>query len=105
MKIKLIFSLAIALTFLAAPITQSIAQEKKEKQVFLVVEDMPQFQNKDLKHFNKWVLTQVKYPKEAKQQKITGKVFVEFVVDKDGKVTDAKIKKSVHKLLDEEVLR
>ena len=66
---------------------------------------MPQFEGKDVKHFNKWVMTQVKYPKEALKKGISGKVFASFVVDKDGKVKDVKIKKGVDKLLDDEVLR
>ena len=105
MKIKSILGLAIALTFLLAPHAQTIAQEKSDKQVFLVVEDMPQFQGKDIKHFRNWVMTQVKYPKEALKNGISGKVFAEFVIDRDGQVTDVKIKKGVDKLLDDEVVR
>ena len=105
MKIKLILSLAIAFAFLAAPLSQTFAQDKSEKQVFKVVEDMPQFQGKDLKHFTKWVMTQVKYPKEALKDGISGKVFASFIVSDDGTVKDVKIKKGEHQLLNDEVLR
>jgi periplasmic protein TonB len=36
-----------------------------------------------------------KYPKLAKENGVSGKVFVEFIIDQDGKVTDVTIKKGV----------
>ncbi len=80
-------------------------QKTEEKQVFLVVEDMPQFNNGDIKTFQKWVMENVKYPEAALKKGISGKVFCEFVVEIDGSVEDVKIIKSVDKLLDDEVIR
>ena len=105
MKIRLIFSGILTLIFFSGATVQSFSQDKKETQVFLVVEDMPQFQGKDIKHFNKWVMSNVKYPAEALKDGISGKVFVSFVINSDGTVKDVKIKKGAHKLLDDEVLR
>jgi len=45
------------------------------------------------------------YPAEAKEKKIEGKVFVEFIIEKDGSVTHVKILKSVDPELDEEAVR
>lgn len=53
----------------------------------------------------KWVTSEVKYPDIVKENFITGKVFVQFVIDRGGKVTDVKILKGVHPLLDEEAIR
>jgi len=80
------------------------AQEPAEKMVFKVVEKMPEFPGGTdaLKTF---ISQNVKYPSEAVRDSITGKVFVSFVVDSMGKVTDTKIERSVHSLLDEEALR
>ena len=47
----------------------------------------------------------IKYPKAAQKAGTQGTVYVEFVVGKDGSLSDFKIKKGVDKLLDEEALR
>ena len=52
-----------------------------------------------------YISNNVKYPQIAKEYGIEGKVFVEFVVDKDGSVTDVKILRGVDKNLDAEALR
>ena len=46
-----------------------------------------------------------RYPKEARKQKIEGTVMVQFVVSVDGTVTDVRVTKPVHPLLDEEAVR
>ncbi|MBU1758318.1 energy transducer TonB [Patescibacteria group bacterium] len=53
----------------------------------------------------KYVQKNVSYPQEAKDQGIEGTVYVAFIVKADGTVTDIKIKRSVHELLDAEALR
>ena len=47
----------------------------------------------------------VKYPASARQKKITGRVIIQFVVEKDGSITEAKVMKSVAPELDAEALR
>ena len=47
----------------------------------------------------------IKYPQEAKQQNIQGRVIVFFTVQPDGKVTDAHVDNPVHPLLDAEAIR
>lgn len=86
---------------------QSATQEEvsQDKQIFVVVEEMPQFQGEQAEAFRKYLMLNVKYPELAKKNGISGKVFVQFVVDQQGKVTDAKILRGVHPLLDEEALR
>lgn len=80
-------------------------QGEESSDVFLVVEDMPQFKGGDIKDFQKWVMENINYPEEALKNKISGKVFCDFVIDEQGKVGKIKITRSVHKLLDEEVER
>ena len=46
-----------------------------------------------------------KYPESAKADKEQGKVYVSFVVEQDGKITDIQIKKGVSKSLDAEAAR
>ncbi|MBR8538344.1 TonB family protein [Carboxylicivirga sediminis] len=45
------------------------------------------------------------YPSLAQENGIQGKVYVYFVISKDGEVTNAKVTRSVHQTLDEEALR
>lgn len=53
----------------------------------------------------KWLSENVKYPAEAVEKGIKGKVIVQFVVTKDGKITDAEVARAVDPLLDAEALR
>ena len=55
--------------------------------------------------FNSFILKQVHYPLLAVSRNISGKVVAKFTIDTDGKVGDICILKSVHKLLDKEVIR
>lgn len=49
--------------------------------------------------------TNLVYPEAAQDSIIQGKVFVEFVVEKDGSITNMKILRAVHPLLDAEAIR
>ena len=51
------------------------------------------------------VVAETKYPKKARKKGLTGKVFVEFVVDTDGSVINVAILRGVHPLLDDEAIR
>ena len=72
--------------------------------LYIDVENAPEFPggNDALTNF---IASNVKYPEVAKETGIKGKVFVQFVVSKDGVVKDVAISKGVDKLLDDEALR
>jgi periplasmic protein TonB len=69
------------------------------------VEEQASFQGGDISTFNTWVKGQVRYPYKAVDDRISGKVVVQFSVNREGKIVDVKIIKSVHPLLDSEALR
>ena len=71
---------------------------------FSVVEELPQFPGGPME-LMKWLTRNLKYPKALESQKIQGKVVAEFIVNKDGSVTDVKVVGSLHPLCDNEVLR
>jgi TonB family protein len=73
--------------------------------IFVVVEDMPKFQGGDLLDFRNYILSRIKYPPEALLKNISGTVYVQFVINKNGKLINAKSIKSVSPLLEQEVLR
>jgi len=78
--------------------------EEDDEEFFMVVENMPEFPGGDL-GLMKFIQKNVKYPAIAKEYNITGKVYVSFIVDKLGKVTNVKIVRGVDKNLDAEALR
>ena len=53
----------------------------------------------------KYLQKEMKYPKEAQDKGIQGRVIVQFVVNKDGSICEANVVKSVDPLLDAEALR
>ena len=55
--------------------------------------------------WKKFIASNLKYPKEARKQKIQGSVTFEFTVLKDGKITNPKIIESMNALLDQEAMR
>ncbi len=65
-------------------------REIPENEVFMMVEDMPEFPGGELE-LRKFIAENVEYPEDAKAQKQEGKVFVKFVIDKEGNVRDAEI--------------
>ena len=56
-------------------------------------------------HFYKYIANNFNFTREAIKNNITGKIFVQFVVDKEGKITEAKILKGLGYGLDEEAIR
>jgi len=78
--------------------------QKVIKEQFIVVEEMPQFPGGQVE-LSKWLSDNVKYPGEAVKKKITGNVIVNFIVGKDGKISNTKVEVSVDPLLDAEAVR
>jgi TonB family protein len=72
--------------------------------VFVVVEDMPEFPGGE-EALRNWIAENVKYPVEAAEKGIQGKVYAMFVVEKDGSIGRSKVVRGVFPLLDEEALR
>jgi len=76
----------------------------REEPEFLVVEDMPEFPGGDKAMF-KYIADNINYPKEALKHKIEGRVTIQFVIDEEGNVVDAKVLKGIGYGCDEEALR
>jgi protein TonB len=79
-------------------------EEESDDEFFMVVENMPEFPGGDL-GLMKYIQKNVKYPPIAKEYNITGKVYISFIVDKSGSVTNVKIARGVDKNLDAEAMR
>ncbi len=73
-------------------------EEEEEQEVFVVVEQQPDCGGVAA------LQKKVEYPEFAKKAGIEGRVFVQFVVNEQGKVTNAKVTRGVHKLLNQAAL-
>ena len=73
-----------------------------ESEIFQVVEDMPSFPGGNV---SKWIAKNVKYPVLAMENGIQGKVFIQFVIERDGSITDVKVARGVDASLDKEAVR
>lgn len=79
-------------------------EEIEEQKIFLVVENMPEFQGGEAAMYN-FISKNIEYPRMAKESGISGRVFVTFVVERDGKVTDVQILRGIGGGCDEEAVR
>ena len=79
-------------------------EEVVEEQIFTIVEEMPSFPGGEEELF-KYLGKSIKYPQMAADAGISGVVYVTFVVDKDGKVKDAKVLRGIGGGCDEEAIR
>ena len=77
---------------------------ESNEEIFFVVEEMPEYPGGEMA-LRQYMATAVKYPDDAVKKGIQGKVYVTFVVSKDGTVADAKIARGVDPSLDAEALR
>jgi protein TonB len=69
-------------------------EEVAEEEIFLVVEEDAEFPG-GLEALSKYLAENIKYPQLAKENNITGRVFVSFVVEKDGRVGNIKILRDI----------
>jgi TonB family protein len=77
---------------------------EEDANVFFIVEEMPEFPGGDLA-LRRYISDNLNYPVDAAENGITGKVYVTFLINKDGNVSNASIARGVHPSLDKEALR
>jgi periplasmic protein TonB len=80
-------------------------EEEEEAEIFFIVEDMPDFQGGGQDAFRRYIAENLRYPTIAAESGIQGRVFVQFVVNKDGVVSDATVVRGVDPVLDREAIR
>ena len=69
-------------------------EEEKEDEIFQVVEQDPEYPG-GIEALYKYIQSNIKYPQLAKENNITGRVFVTFVVEKDGSVSNVKAARDI----------
>ncbi|MDD2256412.1 MAG: energy transducer TonB [Bacteroidales bacterium] len=75
-----------------------------DDEIFAVVEEMPSFPGGDAALMS-YISKSIKYPSIAQENGIQGRVICTFVINRDGKVTNAEVIRSVDPSLDKEALR
>lgn len=84
----------------------SDVKKSDNEEVFFIVEDMPTFNDGDPAiEFRKYIAKNLKYPEDAINKEISGRVIVQFAINKNGEVVDPVIVKGVDPLLNDEALR
>lgn len=84
---------------------QQVYEENETEPVsFAYVDDKPEFPGGDM-GLMKYLAENTKYPEIAKENGISGRVFVQFVIDKTGAVTRVKVLRGVDPVLDAEAIR
>jgi TonB family protein len=76
----------------------------EETQIFIVVESMPEFPGGD-KALYKYLADSLHYPRAAIENNIQGRVFVTFIIEKDGSISNVRVLRGIGGGCDEEALR
>ena len=83
---------------------EGLIEEPVEEKPFMIVEQMPQFPGGEAALFE-YLNKNIKYPAMAKENHITGTVYVSFVVKSDGKISDVKVLRGIAGGCSEEAVR
>ncbi|MBQ5496346.1 MAG: TonB family protein [Prevotella sp.] len=81
-----------------------VEEEVVEQEIFQIVEEMPSFPGGEAK-LMEFVAKNIKYPQIARETGIQGRVFVGFVVEPDGSISNVKLLRGIGGGCDEEAMR
>lgn len=79
--------------------------EKREQTASTKIAVMPKFQNGDISKFRAWVQGDINYPAQAIARRIEGQVLVQFVIEKDGSLSNISVSPTANSLLSKEAVR
>lgn len=106
-SLKTIFLISLSLFCLASAQANQTAvfnTPNNDTTIYTVVDELPQFPGGD-SAMVAYITNNVHYPKTEKEKGIQGKVFVGFVIEKDGAVSDVEIKRGISEECDAEAVR
>ena len=84
--------------------TKGDSTDQHKEEVFVVVEDQPEFPGGN-EAMIEFLSNNIKYPAEATEKGIEGRVIVNYVVEKDGSISEVQIVRGVDPMLDSEAIR
>ena len=91
-------------TVVEEQIFEKPVEEEVVEEVFTIVEDQP-LPTGGMQAFYTFIGENMTYPNQARRMAIEGKVFVQFVIDKDGSITEVQAVKGIGAGCDEEAVR
>ena len=101
---KLIILSLMALFGLTTVSAQKTVVAQKNQKVFDVVEQMPEYPG-GIQALFEYLSQNVKYPADAENQKVEGRVIATFIVETDGSINNVEVVKPVFPSLDAEAIR
>jgi protein TonB len=72
---------------------------------FIMVEVMPSFRGGDINKFRDYIMKRTNYPQEAIDKKIQGRVFLTFIVETDGSISNVTVIRGIDPLIDGEAVK
>lgn len=87
------------------PMFREEDRNSTDKEVYEVVENMPEFPDRGISGLMKYLSANIRYPEAAHKAGTQGRVTVQFVVSKDGSIGDVKVIRGVDPTLDAEAIR
>jgi TonB family protein len=100
-KTMLVVPLMLLISFIVSCNTEVM---NEQPDIFTVVEEMPAFKGGDEARI-KYLNDNIRYPEIAQKEGIQGRVFVTFVVEEDGNLSDVKVLRGIGGGCDEETVR
>ena len=101
---KLFLMCAMALICLVTANAQKTVVSQSNQNVYDEVEQMPEFPG-GMEAMINFIQTNIKYPKDAIKQEVSGRVMVMFVVETDGSLSNVRVARKVFPSLDAEAVR
>ena len=86
-------------------VPQEVKDDLKGTPVFEVVEQMPEYPDGGMAGLMEYFKKNMRYPEAAKEAGMQGRVTVQFIVNKDGSISGAKVLRSVEPDFDAEAIR
>lgn len=87
--------------------TQTYAKENKEienEDVYSIVDQMPRYESGE-SALAEFISTYLRYPRDAREGGIQGRILCSFIVGKDGKISNIEVVEGLHPSLDQEAMR
>ena len=103
-NIALIFKLPAQQSLSELRLRDSLLNLPADQKIFSAVEKEPQFPG-GIEKFYQYLVKNERYPDRARENNIRGKVFLSFVVEKDGSLTEIKVNKPLSPETDAEAIR
>jgi TonB family protein len=83
---------------------KSLSESQTQEEIFTIVEKQPEFDG-GLDAFHRHIMNEVKYPLQARQAGLEGRVDVQFVIEKDGSLSEVQVVKGIGAECDREAVR